>query len=65
NRFKVVSERRILYENKSGLYFFNHEKKEHTKIELNAYSIQNFSYVEQILTIFTLRQIINFKIESP
>jgi hypothetical protein len=64
-RFKVVSERRILYENKSGLYFFNHENKEHTKIMLNAYSIQNFSYVEQILTIFTLHQIINFKIESP
>lgn len=64
-RFKVVSERRILYENKGGLYFFSHEKKEHTKIELNAFSFQNFSYVEQILTIFTLRQIINFKIESP
>jgi hypothetical protein len=64
-RFKVISDRRIIFENKSGLYFFNHEKKEHIKIELNAISIQNFSYMEQILTIFTPHQITNYKIISP
>lgn len=65
DNFKVVSERRIIFRNHQGFYFYNHDIKETIKIELNKNSILNYSYVEQILTIFTSHQIINFKIESP
>jgi len=65
DNFKVVSERRIIFRNHQGFYFYNHDIKETIKIELYKNSILNYSYVEQNLTIFTSHQIINFKIESP
>lgn len=63
--FKVVSDGRIIFMNNEGVHFYNHEKNEFNKINLLKNSLQNYSYKEQILTIFTSRQIINFKIKSP
>lgn len=63
--FQVVSDGRIIFKHNEGLHFYNLEKKEFEKIELHKNSIQNYSYKEQILTIFTSHQITNFKILSP
>jgi hypothetical protein len=53
-------------DNESALFLINdNQNKKSQKINIDEKSIKNFSYKNQILTIFTGKEIINYKIQTP
>lgn len=63
--FKMVENRGYLYLKNNVLTFFDFKTNLNYAIEISEKSIKNFTYKDQILTIFTGEQIINYKIQVP
>lgn len=62
---QIIDESKLILKKNNELYFFNVDKQSQQKIELVEKSIDNFFYTNNILSIFTLGQINNYKIELP
>lgn len=60
-----VSNYELLYLKNNELWWFNFQKDNPTKLSVDKKTFQNFSYKEQILTIFTEKEISTYKITLP
>ncbi len=60
--FLVTNNNKILYKQGCVLHLLNLANKENVEVEISEKSIKNFSYQNQILSIFTDQEINNYKI---
>ncbi len=58
----MVSENEMIYKTGNNLFLFDLKTKKNNQINLNQKTFENFSYKNQILTIFTNQEITTFKI---
>ncbi len=63
--FKMVENQGYFYSKNNIISFFDFKSNLNYAIEISEKSIKNFTYKDQILTIFTGEQIINYKIQLP
>lgn len=62
---QIIDNSNIIYSKNQELYYFNTNKQLSRKIELNQKTFDKFFFTNGILSIFTVNQIINYKIELP
>ena len=62
---QIIDDKQLLYSYNNSLYCYNIESKTSHKIEIVENSFENFYFKDQILAIFTLQQIKNYKIKLP
>lgn len=60
-----ISKYELLYMENNELWWFDSQKDSRTKLGVDKKTFQNFSYKEQILTIFTEKEISTYKINLP
>lgn len=63
--FKMVENQGYFYSKNNVLTFFDFKTNLNYSIEISEKTIKNFTYRDQILTIFTGERIINYKIQLP
>ena len=63
--FKMVENQGYFYSKNNLLTFFDFKTNEKFSVEISEKTIKNFTFKDQILTIFTNEQIINYKIQLP
>ncbi len=62
----IISNKNYFFHNNGQLYYnYFNDNKLQIKIEIEEKSFDNFSYQNQILSIFTGKEIINYKIQLP
>ena len=61
-RFEVISNSKILYQLSNCLFLLDLDKNETLELKISEKTIENFSYKNQILSIFTNKQINNYNI---
>ena len=62
---QIIDETKIIFKKNNTLSFFDINKQLAQEINLFEKSIDNFFYSDGILSIFTVSQINNYKIELP
>lgn len=64
-QLQIVAANQVLLRNDNGLFFYNLENAALSPIAINEKSFVRFSYKDQILSIFTEREINHYKINLP
>lgn len=64
-QLQIVSPTQLLLKNDNGLFLYNLENASFSPIAINEKSFVSFSYKEQILSIFTEKEINHYKITLP
>jgi hypothetical protein len=62
---QIINDYQYIYSKNSDLIFEDIKKKQKYKIEISEKTFKKFSYKDQILSIFTSKGIINYKITTP
>jgi hypothetical protein len=62
---EIVNDQQYIFSKNNNLIFEDIKKKETYKIEISEKTFEKFSYKDQILSIFTSKEIINYKITTP
>jgi hypothetical protein len=62
---EIINDQQYIFSKNNNLIFEDLKKKEKYKIEISEKTFQKFSYKDQILSIFTSKGIINYKITIP
>ena len=65
DRFVWANEQSIIYQSNGDLYWFNFNDNKRLFIEIDKKSFYNFTFKDQILSIFTNQGITNYKINLP
>ncbi len=61
-RLQWISDTKLIYEVDDHLFLYDLEENKSTLIELEEKSFKNFTYIDQILSIFTNHRITNYKL---
>lgn len=64
-QIQILSSTTLLLKNDNGLFLYNLENASLSPISINEKSFVRFSYKDQILSIFTEREINHYKINLP
>jgi hypothetical protein len=62
---KIISENQFIYSKNSRLFFEDLDKNQKYEIDISEKTFKKFCYQDQILSIFTSKGIINYKITTP
>ena len=62
---EIMSDHQFIYSNNNRLFFEDLEKNQKYEIEISEKTFKKFYYKDQILSIFTSKGIINYKITTP
>ncbi|PKH67109.1 hypothetical protein CXF59_14555 [Flavobacterium sp. ALD4] len=62
---EIMSDHQFIYSNNNKLFFEDLEKNQKYEIEISEKTFKKFYYRDQILSIFTSKGIINYKITTP
>ena len=62
---EIIDQEHYMYLNDKGLFLVDLKKGKQNEIEISEKSFQKFSYKDQILSIFTSQEIINYKLTLP
>ncbi|WP_016990474.1 hypothetical protein [Flavobacterium sp. ACAM 123] len=62
---EIINNSQFIYSSNKKLFFEDLEKKQKYEIEISEKTFQKFCYKDQILSIFTSKGIINYKITTP
>jgi hypothetical protein len=62
---EIINDQQYIFSKNNNLIFEDLKKKGKYKIEISEKTFQKFSYKDQILSIFTSKGIINYKITIP
>ena len=62
---QIISNSELIFKNNNNLYHYSLKEKKIDLIEINKKSFENFYYKDQILSIFTIEGITNYKIIKP
>jgi hypothetical protein len=65
NNVHIISNSSLIYKKENQLFYFTLVDKKSSLIDLNQETIKNYSYKDQILSIFTDKEITNYKITLP
>ncbi len=65
DQFQMITKTDYLYKKDQSLYFYSSKLNKTMGIEIDKKTFENFSYKEQILSIFTNQEITNYKIKLP
>jgi hypothetical protein len=65
DQFQMVTKTDYLYKKEQLLYYYSSKLNKTIGIEIDEKTFENFSYKEQILSIFTNQGITNYKIKLP
>lgn len=65
NKIQFVSGTQLLYLAENQLYFYSIKDAKSTLIDVDQKTFESFYYKDQILSIFTKEEIINYKITTP
>ncbi|MEZ7499978.1 hypothetical protein QO200_14660 [Flavobacterium sp. Arc3] len=62
---EVINDNQFIYSKNNKLYFEDLDKNQKYEIDISEKTFKKFSYKDQILSIFTSKGIINYKITTP
>jgi len=62
---KIINDNQFIYSKNNKIYFEDLEKNQKYEIDISEKTFKNFCYKDQILSIFTSKGIINYKIITP
>jgi hypothetical protein len=62
---EVINDNQFIYSKNNKLYFEDLDKNQKYEIDISEQTFKKFSYKDQILSIFTSKGIINYKITTP
>lgn len=62
---EIINDSQFIYSKNSKLFFEDLEKKQKHEIDISEKTFKKFCYKDQILSIFTSKGIINYKITTP
>ena len=62
DQVSIINSGQIIYSKNNNLFLFDLKNNQNQKIEISEKTIENFCYKNQILTIFTIQEISNYKI---
>lgn len=65
DQIQIISSKAVLYKNNTNLYYYTFNDNKSTLINFDEKTLIKFQYRDQILSIFTAKGIINFKIILP
>jgi hypothetical protein len=65
NHVQIITNTSLIYKKENQLFYFSLVGKKSSLIDLNQETIKNYSYKDQILSIFTTKEITNYKITLP
>jgi hypothetical protein len=62
---KIINEHQFIYSKNHRIFYTDLEKKKEQEIHVSEKTFKKFYYKDQILSIFTSKRIINYKITIP